>query len=198
MEQTIFYIAGGVVVGLAVVISAIGLRKPNFPSKPALALLGTVMTLAVVVAAATAVNAARDEQATRLEEENREAGEEAEETVESFEAEQVPEGTGEAASPEPAAPAGEVQLGEQVFTSTGCGACHTLAAAGSTAQIGPNLDEALIAQDPAFIRESIVDPDAAIADGFSAGTMPTTYGTQLSDEDLAALVTFISESTSEN
>jgi cytochrome c553 len=31
--------------------------------------------------------------------------------------------------------------GAKVFTDAGCGGCHTLAAAGTTAQVGPNLDE---------------------------------------------------------
>lgn len=86
--------------------------------------------------------------------------------------------------------------GEQVFASAGCAACHTLAAAQATAQIGPNLDDTLIAQDLAYIREAIVDPDAVIADGFGPGTMPATYGSQLSEEEITALVAFLSEGTS--
>jgi mono/diheme cytochrome c family protein len=35
---------------------------------------------------------------------------------------------------------GNVAAGKQVFISTGCGACHTLKAAGTTGSIGPNLD----------------------------------------------------------
>ena len=31
--------------------------------------------------------------------------------------------------------------GKALFASNGCGSCHTLADAGSTAQVGPNLDE---------------------------------------------------------
>jgi len=31
--------------------------------------------------------------------------------------------------------------GSRLFTSAGCGGCHTLAAAGSTGAVGPNLDE---------------------------------------------------------
>ena len=32
--------------------------------------------------------------------------------------------------------------GKEVFASTGCGGCHTLAAAGTTGSVGPNLDDA--------------------------------------------------------
>jgi len=33
--------------------------------------------------------------------------------------------------------------GAVVFKSAGCGGCHTLAAAGATGQVGPNLDKVL-------------------------------------------------------
>ena len=196
MEQTDFYIIGGVLVLLALGISAIGMRKADFPSTRTMGVLAGVLVLVMVATATAAVVAARDEQQTRLEEENEEAALEAEEMGESFEEGQASEGTAEAADPEPAAPPDEIAQGQQVFTSAGCGACHTLAAAETTGQIGPNLDETLIAQDPTFIREAIVDPNAVIAEGFGPDTMPGTYSSQLSDEELSALVTFISESTS--
>jgi mono/diheme cytochrome c family protein len=41
-----------------------------------------------------------------------------------------------------AAPAGDAAAGKQVFESAGCVACHTLADAGSTGTVGPNLDDA--------------------------------------------------------
>ena len=37
--------------------------------------------------------------------------------------------------------------GEAVFASAGCGGCHTLEAAGSSGQTGPNLDELQPSQD---------------------------------------------------
>ena len=196
MEQTQFYVIGGVLVLLALAISAIGMRKPDFPSKRGLGIVAGVMVLVVAATATAAVIAARDEEQTRMEEHNEEAALEAEATGSAFEEGQASEGTAEAVDPEPAAPADEIALGKQVFTSAGCGACHTLAAAQSTAQIGPNLDETLIAQDPAYIREAIVDPNTVIADGFGPDTMPGTYSSQLSEEEITALVAFISESTS--
>jgi mono/diheme cytochrome c family protein len=94
---------------------------------------------------------------------------------------------------------GDPAAGREVFTSTAqppCGNCHTLEAAGTTQTLGPNLDETLGDKDAAFVRESIVNPDAEVAEGFSAGVMPATYGDQLSDEELANLVAFLVESTS--
>jgi mono/diheme cytochrome c family protein len=40
-----------------------------------------------------------------------------------------------------AAPQGDATAGKQVFASAGCGACHTLKAAGSNGTVGPNLDQ---------------------------------------------------------
>ncbi len=37
---------------------------------------------------------------------------------------------------------GDAAAGEAVFASAGCGSCHTLAAAGTTGSVGPNLDDA--------------------------------------------------------
>ena len=45
-------------------------------------------------------------------------------------------------------------------TSTACGACHTLADAGTSASTGPDLDKGLKGRDANFIKQSIVEPDA--------------------------------------
>jgi cytochrome c553 len=37
---------------------------------------------------------------------------------------------------------GDAEAGKAVFTSAGCSSCHTLADAGATGNVGPNLDEA--------------------------------------------------------
>ena len=50
-------------------------------------------------------------------------------------------GTGEGTTTG-AAPSGDAAAGKQVFETAGCVACHTLADAGSTGTVGPNLDEA--------------------------------------------------------
>jgi cytochrome c oxidase subunit 2 len=76
-------------------------------------------------------------------------------------------------------------------TATACGACHTLADAGTTGTTGPDLGKVLAGKDPAFIRESIVKPDAEIAPGFQAGIMPKNYGDTLSPDELDALVTYL-------
>ena len=88
-------------------------------------------------------------------------------------------------------PSGSPEAGKAVFAAQGCGGCHTFAPAGSSGTTGPNLDEALAGDDPEFVRRSIVDPNADIAEGFSPGVMPQTYEDQLSPKQLDDLVAFL-------
>jgi len=85
--------------------------------------------------------------------------------------------------------------GKGVFLAAGCGACHTLSAAGTKATVGPNLDTALKGRSSAFVRESILDPNATIAAGYQRGVMPTTYRSQLTMRQIADLVAFLLKQT---
>lgn len=87
----------------------------------------------------------------------------------------------------------------QIFNTMGCGACHTLTAAGSAGTIGPNLDDLPTvagARRPgvaaeAYVTESIVNPDAFITPGFQPGLMPKNFGDRLTPEQIQALVAFL-------
>jgi cytochrome c oxidase subunit 2 len=85
--------------------------------------------------------------------------------------------------------------GEAVFTTAGCGGCHTFSPAGTDAQVGPDLDEIDPGGAPLedFIRESIVDPNAELAAGYQPDVMPGTYESSLSDDQLDALVQYLVE-----
>jgi mono/diheme cytochrome c family protein len=80
------------------------------------------------------------------------------------------------------------------FFATNCGGCHTLAEAGTTGNIGPNLDEVLPGQAPAQVSTSITDPSAAIAAGFPDGVMPQNYGDTLTPQQLQQLVQYLLQS----
>ena len=86
---------------------------------------------------------------------------------------------------------GGAEDGASVFTAAGCGGCHAFEPAGTDAAVGPALDE--LEGDEAFIRESIVDPNAVLAQGYQGDVMPNTYGTSLTDEQLDALVQYLSD-----
>ena len=84
--------------------------------------------------------------------------------------------------------------GKTLFTSgasPACGSCHTLADAGTTATIGPNLDKFLKGKDAAFIQESIENPGADVAQGFQDGIMPTNYKDTLQPEEVKALTDYL-------
>ncbi len=86
-------------------------------------------------------------------------------------------------APAPApAPTGDAAAGKQVFESAGCVACHTLADAGASGTVGPNLDQA---KPPATLVVTRVTN--------GAGAMPSFKG-KLSEkqiEDVAAYVSSV-------
>jgi cytochrome c oxidase subunit II len=92
--------------------------------------------------------------------------------------------------------------GLAVFQQNGCGGCHTFKPAGSTGNVGPALDDLKGAAQKAnrgplekFVRESIVDPGAYLAPGYS-DAMPHIFGEQLSDKQLGQLVQYLSQGAS--
>jgi mono/diheme cytochrome c family protein len=93
-----------------------------------------------------------------------------------------------------------VAAGRDVFTSAsaGCSGCHTFAAAGAFGTLGPDLVARLRPDAETagkgltpFVYQSIVSPNAYVAEGYPRGVMPQDFGDRLSDEQLADLVAFI-------
>src|SRR5215831_10174042 len=87
--------------------------------------------------------------------------------------------------------------GQAVFQQNGCGSCHTLQAAGANGKIGPDLDDlaSLAAKAghgslEAFIRESIINPSAYIAPGYT-DLMPHTFKSQIPPAQLDQLVQYL-------
>lgn len=93
--------------------------------------------------------------------------------------------------------------GKAVFTGTaGCSSCHTLADAGATGTIGPNLGVRLVPDAKArglalkaFIFESITKPNAFIAPGFKPNLMPSSFSQTLTPAQLQALVSYLASVT---
>jgi cytochrome c oxidase subunit 2 len=80
--------------------------------------------------------------------------------------------------------------GATVFAANGCGSCHTFKPADATGTVGPDLDE-IETPTAAFIRQSIVDPNKEVEEGFSPGIMPQDFGDKLSADELDALVEYL-------
>jgi cytochrome c oxidase subunit 2 len=108
--------------------------------------------------------------------------------------EKVVSPTGEVEGTLPKQEAANPANGKSVFTGNGCGSCHTLKEAAASGKVGPDLDEALKDEDEQFIKESITEPNAEIADGFQPGIMPQSYGSQLTSQQLNDLVAFLKSS----
>jgi mono/diheme cytochrome c family protein len=81
---------------------------------------------------------------------------------------------------------GSPGAGAAVFSSAGCSGCHTLKAAGSNGQVGPNLDQA---------KPSLALAVERVTKG--AGAMPSFKG-QLSDKQIADVTAYVVKSTGGN
>lgn len=77
--------------------------------------------------------------------------------------------------------------GPAVFARMGCGSCHALGAAGSTGQMGPDLDSALEHHTRATLIAQITAP--AGDGGISA--MPNDFASRMSSAELDSLVEFL-------
>src|SRR3954451_24338660 len=93
----------------------------------------------------------------------------------------------------------DVAAGKDAFASNGCGACHTLAAAGTNGKVGPDLDKlksyAADAKKPVedFTHESIVAPNDYVEEGFPKGVMPDF--SHLPKNTIDSLVAFLVQSS---
>ena len=63
-------------------------------------------------------------------------------------------------------------------------------AANASGTVGPDLDS-ISKPNAAYIRDSIVDPNNALAQGFPADIMPADFGDKLSPDELDALVEYL-------
>jgi cbb3-type cytochrome c oxidase subunit III len=75
---------------------------------------------------------------------------------------------------------GGAEDGKAIFT-TNCASCHTLAAAGTSGTVGPNLDDAK--PDEALVRERVTN---------GKGVMPSFKG-KLTDAQINAVAKYVSE-----
>jgi cytochrome c oxidase subunit 2 len=96
-----------------------------------------------------------------------------------------------------AASASPAELGSKLYEQQGCQACHTI---DGSPKIGPTLkgafgreekltDGSTVTVDENYIRQSILEPQAKIVQGF-APSMPTYQG-KLSDRELTAIIEYL-------
>ena len=102
-------------------------------------------------------------------------------------------GPGTTTQAQPPASKGDPAAGKGLFEAQGCGGCHAFSAAGTSATIGPNLDQVLKGKDAEFVRESVVDPNKEIAKGYPPNVMPQDFEQKLSSKDIDDLVAFLTK-----
>ncbi|HWH06825.1 MAG TPA: c-type cytochrome [Gaiellaceae bacterium] len=106
-------------------------------------------------------------------------GEEVSPTPQTIEGEAPEPGTTEA---DPAAELeGDPANGEGIYAANGCGGCHTFEAAGSSGNVGPNLDESGTDYERAV---------QVITNG--SGAMPA-FGDQLEPQEIADVAAFVTQ-----
>jgi cytochrome c oxidase cbb3-type subunit 3 len=69
------------------------------------------------------------------------------------------------ANPPPATMVGDAAHGKALFAAKGCAGCHVVNGEGRA--YGPELTEIGLLRSAAFLRESILDPEASVPDGFA-------------------------------
>jgi mono/diheme cytochrome c family protein len=159
-------------------------RDPNFPGNR-LGLFTLITVLLFIVTMAGVIVFAKEEEeahgAEAAETQPAETGEEPATTGEEpATTGEEPATTGEEPAEEPA---GDAAAGEAVFSSAGCGSCHTLEAAGASGTVGPNLDEAK--PDAALVVDRVTN---------GMGAMPA-FGSQLDEQQIQDVAAYVVAST---
>ncbi len=92
------------------------------------------------------------------------------------------------------------KAGEKIYQTAGCLACHTT---NGVRTVGPGFgsiawgaprklaDGSSVPFDENYVRESILDPNAKVAEGFTPNVMPANFAEQLNDEQIDWLIAYI-------
>ena len=89
--------------------------------------------------------------------------------------------------------------GMTIAQNQGCLGCHST---DGSRLVGPTwqgvygsqetlTDGTTVTVDDEYIRESIVDPNAKVVEGFQPNLMPQNFGDTLSDEDIEAIIAYM-------
>jgi mono/diheme cytochrome c family protein len=81
------------------------------------------------------------------------------------------------------------ERGRNLFQVRGCIGCHKVAGEGQV--IGPDLTNVYAEKGEDYIRQSILDPNAVVAEGFQPNIMPPTFGELLSEDDINDIIAYL-------
>jgi mono/diheme cytochrome c family protein len=92
--------------------------------------------------------------------------------------------------PAPQSSDARVLAGFELAKRQACFSCHQVAGEGGKS--GPALDDTSQSADAAYLRESLTDPDAQIAEGYRKGVMSAAMtGKKFTEEQLDDLVAYL-------
>jgi cytochrome c553 len=186
--EIVLIVVGGVFIALALLASMVIPRsRPNFPGRSVgWFVLGTIILFAAMLTAVVISTGSEEEGSDEAAVTESQPGETTAPPTESTETqptESTGAETGTGATTGGGEGGGDAAAGKAVFASAGCVNCHTLAAAGATGTVGPNLDDAKPSADKVVER---------VTEG--KGVMPSFKG-QLSDQQIQDVAAFVSSST---
>jgi cytochrome c6 len=169
-QKTALLIMAGIFITFALASSfLLPRRDPDYPGRRLRLFVAVAVLLTVAMLTSMAVFA-------------KESDEEGAPSAEPGTSEPAPgttQGGGETTAP-PSEQQGDPAAGKEVFASAGCTGCHTLADAGATGTVGPNLDDAKPPHDLVVDR---------VTNG--KGPMPSFKG-QLSEEQIQNVAAYVS------
>lgn len=95
------------------------------------------------------------------------------------------------------APVGPAKTPDEIIAKYGCGACHKIGK--EAGALGPDLTKIGASKNEAYLRQSILDPDAVIAKNCpggpcAAGMMPKDFGDKMTASEVEMLVKFMLKS----
>jgi len=183
-NQIALGIVGGLFIAFALVSSfVLPRRNPNFPGRAMPWFIVGAATFFVAMLAAVLIFGVEEKKAEGATETTAATTEGVTPTTTTETTTGGSSGSGGGGVPAPYGN-GDAAAGKTVFTgSAGCGGCHTLKAAGSKGNIGPNLDEAK--PEPSLIVTRVT---------LGKAPMPAFKGV-LSEKQIADVVAFVSAST---
>lgn len=92
-----------------------------------------------------------------------------------------------------------VERGAAVVLQMGCSSCHTT---NGNVSVGPTwqglvgsertfADGSRLVADEAYLRESILDPNAKVVEGFFPGIMPQNFADRLSENEVDSVIEYV-------
>ncbi len=105
---------------------------------------------------------------------------------------EIPTDIGEAAADEDedeGEPREAISDPKEMLTEFSCDACHIVNGEGG--EVGPDLTKIGANRDRAYLRRALLNPNADVAEGFEADTMPDDLGEQIYAGELEILLDFL-------